>query len=87
VAFIATVARSLQVKFGVADVQAMKILGSAPQFPPLPNVVVTDCGHNNDLTGRNRVVTETVPCFVPSVIVPSPVRCIWDGIRRHNITG
>ena len=25
--------------------------------------------------------------FVPSVIVPSPFRCIWDGIPRQNITG
>ena len=32
-------------------------------------------------------VTETLPCFVPSVIVPSPFRCIWDGIPRQNITG
>ena len=56
VAFIATVARSLsRPKFGRADVQAMKILVSAAQFRPLPNIVVTACGHNNDLTGRNRV--------------------------------
>jgi hypothetical protein len=32
-----------------------EILMSAAQFRPLPNVVVTDCGRNDDLMGRHHV--------------------------------
>jgi len=76
VAFIATVARSLQGPFDGADVEAMKILVSAAQFRPLPNPVVTDCAHNNDLMERNRV-DALVTLHPQEVLGQQPKRPPW----------